>query len=256
MATMNRTLTLLTSSVAAAIAVTAALLLFFPTLHSSAAAACMNIDDTILSCKSQGMDYQFNTRPDGCKIATCISPKTCPDFALEIRNCRIGGFDYKDFWDERQCHRARCLAPPVTTEPGQCPMAWDEAKRKIANCESGTGFKAIVKETPTCLVFLDCQRVEKPVVAGEVACRKRVENGCTMIKCDDNFTWNSCASGQTSSAASSSGATTWDGCQEIQLKAKDADIALSLDKRNRTKLNTLNNLKVQLKQCRLKAAKP
>jgi hypothetical protein len=231
---------------AALIAITGALLLL-PVVHSSAEGICPNVDDTIAVCKSTGLDYQMNTRADGCGIATCVPIGTCPQFKEEAKACRQSGLNYESFWDERRCQRARCIAPEPDEKTG-CAMPWDEAKRKIENCESTPGYRAIVKETATCTIFTGCERVSQPTSKDEVACTKRMLDNCAVIKCVDGFTWNSCGS---SAVTSSVAPVKADPCAEIQAKAKEADEIFKIKKRDVDVRNKHNDLNIQLRRCRL-----
>ncbi len=232
---------------AAGFAAVAGALLLLPILHSSAAGICPNVDDSIAVCKSTGLDYQMNTRADGCSIATCVPIGMCPEFKDEAKVCRQTGLDYEAFWDERRCKRAKCVMPKIDETTG-CPMPWDEAKSKIQNCESTPGFRAIVTESATCTVFTGCERVQSTAKKGEVSCTKKMLDNCAIIKCEDGFTWNSCgASAVTSSAMS----VQPDPCAEIQAKAKEADEIFAVKKRDADARNRRNDLNVQLRRCRL-----
>ncbi len=231
---------------AAAFAATAGILLLLPILHSSAAGICPNVDDAIAVCKSTGLDYQMNTRADGCSIATCVPIGMCPEFKDEAKACRQAGLDYDAFWDERRCKRAKCIMPKIDEKTG-CPMPWDEAKSKIANCESTPGFRAIVTETATCTVFTGCERVQS-TTKDEVSCTKKMLDNCAIITCADGFTWNSCGSSAVTSSAMSVKA---DPCADIQAKAKDADEVFKVKKRDADARNRRNDLNAQLRRCRL-----
>lgn len=251
---MTKNLTLPLSFLVSAALVAVLIAAFGWNVTSAAEAICPKVDESILSCKRTGMDYQMTTRPDGCTIAECIGIGMCPQFKDEARKCRLAGMDYEEGWDDRQCRRARCV-PYASSEEGSCPMTWDEAQKKIKNCESEPGFKAITRDTGTCTVFVDCQRAQ---AEGDVLCHKKVENSCTLIRCDDGFTWNSCgnsSSAAVSSVAVSSSSKPRDPCAEIQLKAKETALALRADKRNPTLISLDRSLRVQLRQCRLKNAK-
>ncbi len=226
-----------------------AILLALPALGSAATTTCPNVDETVAACKSNGMDYQMNTRPDGCSIAECVPIGMCPRFEDEARRCLQLGMTYERYWDERQCRRARCM-PNATSSSGACPMKYDEAKRKIQNCESEPGFKAIVTETSMCTTFVGCERVQSTANA-EVSCRKKMEGSCVMIKCDDGFTWNSCKTVSSSSSSTTSvSSVDSDRCASIQKKATETAEELKIKRRDPDLRSLLNKLNQQLRACR------
>ncbi|MBW3002257.1 hypothetical protein KY338_03800 [Candidatus Woesearchaeota archaeon] len=178
------------------------------------------------ACKKQGMDYQVYIDQNRCKQVRCVKTEkavTCPsDQELErkAQECKAKNLDYERYSDRNQCTQVKCTekqTPCLTAHELEqrrlkCKAA-DKSYEYYADDNGCRQIKCLEKNCPTkeqleererkckemelepysytdsrgCRM-VDCK--ESPQAA--VHCKKTIEGRCTIIRCEDGYTFNSC----------------------------------------------------------------
>jgi len=158
------------------------------TSTSTSTSTCPDTSEMIRKCEANGMTYE-KAMKDGCTVISCVKPATtssCNTFDSDAKRCKENNMGAERYQDTDGCWHAKC-----TEAATNCSSTREEMQIKMKAC-SADGGKPVVKADGSCPTFVECVKREKPTSTEPIACKKWMENGCSIISCEDGFSWNSC----------------------------------------------------------------